>query len=85
MSRKHLILYGALLVCGAISCWFFPLFHIRKLDASNLAIEQPKLTADSQEQVGGLLESTKLRKLDAYLTRGTEVNQLWSAFDTDKT
>ena len=84
MSRKQLILYGVLLVCGGISCWFFPLFHIRKLNASNQAIERPKSTTDNQDQVEGLLESAKLRKLDAYLTRGTEVNQLWSAFDSDK-
>lgn len=86
MSRARLITCGSLLVVGGLVCWFFPLFHIRPLDADKAeasdraASSRQSLSADPAAYVHEFWDGP-LRTGDA----GTDIAQLWSAFDADAT
>ena len=73
MSHRQLIMCGTLLLSGGLACWYFPLFHIRPMKS-----ESSELAQNAPAQV----ESSKLDALDTYAT-GTDVMQLWNAFDAD--
>lgn len=70
MTYRQLFACGAMLLFGSIACWFFPLFHIRAMNSS------------VSFQLAEETKTEEPRNLEAYAT-GTEVTQLWSAFDSD--
>ena len=86
MSRTRLITCGSLLIVGGLVCWFFPLFHVRPLDADTresgeqAATPRQSVPADPAAFVREFWNGP-LRTGDA----GTDVAQLWNAFDADAT
>ena len=73
MSHRQLIVCGSLLLSGGLACWYFPLFHIRPIKS-----ESSELAQNAPAKAG----ARKLDTLAAYAT-GTDVMQLWNAFDAD--
>lgn len=87
MSRRRMTVCGALLICGGLVCWFFPLFHIRPLGggktvagaSSGLSFQ----LANGTPQERDANAHGKPRRLEAYATAATDVAQLWNAFHAD--
>ncbi len=86
MSRTRAISCGSLLMLGGLICWFFPLFHIRPLDADT---REPNKQAATPRQSGPADPAAYVREFwDGPLRTGdggTDVAQLWNAFDADTT
>lgn len=86
MSRTRLITCGSLLIVSGLICWFFPLFYIRTLDGvktqgSNRATTPRQSNpADPAAFVREFWDGP-MRTGDA----GTDIAQLWNAFDADAT
>ncbi len=80
MSRRPLFVGGGLLIVGGILCWLFPLFHIRPLgQGSPDQSATPKSgPADPAVYVRDVWNGP-LRTSDP----GSEIKQLWNAFDAD--
>jgi hypothetical protein len=84
VSRRRFILSALLLIAGGIVCWFFPLVHIRPLvkgatEAGETSASPRKSgPADPAAYVSGFWNGP-LRTGDG----GTEITQLWDAFDAD--
>lgn len=85
MSRKRLIVCSALLICGGIACWFFPLFHIRTLsevkagNGEQSAMPRPSIPADPVGYARNFWDGP-LRTHSG----GTEIERLWNDFDANK-
>lgn len=76
LGGRRFVLSG-LLVSLALLCWFFPLFHIRKLGGSDANAAVAKATGEESEA------NSQPSRLEDYAKGATEVLQLWEAFDTD--
>ncbi|TWU18760.1 DUF2291 family protein [Allorhodopirellula heiligendammensis] len=84
MSSRRLTRYGSLLIVGGLVCWFFPLFHIRPLDADPRESGDPAATprqsvsADPAAFAREIWDGP-LRMGDA----GTNVTKIWDGFEAD--
>ncbi|MCC6511126.1 MAG: DUF2291 family protein [Pirellulaceae bacterium] len=93
MSRRWRTLSG-LLVAFSILCWFLPLFHIRPLGGDETGQDLQATTEPARSQQAGATqtnaEPTSAEPTSAgapgslaLRAKGTDVQQLWDAFDQD--
>ncbi|TWU41952.1 DUF2291 family protein [Novipirellula artificiosorum] len=86
MSRTSMIKCGLSLMVVCLVCWFFPLFHIRPLDGRRA---ESRYLAATPRQSGSADPVAYVREFwDGPLKAGdvgTDIAQLWNAFDADAT